>query len=139
MSGLRADRVAQASTSYDAARILPDGVFWVEGRPDGRDVLVRWTHEQGSQDVTPDGFSVGSYVHEYGGGAWAAADGVAWFCNAEDQRVYRVAGSEVTPVSPAGGCASCLRQDFLAYAIPFCAGQHGFIPSAAGRTFVVEG
>jgi dipeptidyl aminopeptidase/acylaminoacyl peptidase len=109
VSGLRADRVAQASTSYDAARIRPDGVFWVEGRPDSVDVLVRWTHEHGSQDLTPEGFSVASYVHEYGGGAWAAADGVVWFCNAEDQRVYRVAAGEVRPVSPAGAVPGAIR------------------------------
>jgi dipeptidyl aminopeptidase/acylaminoacyl peptidase len=109
VSGLSADRVAPASTSYDAARIRPDGVFWVEGRPDGRDVLVRWTREHGSQDLIPDGFSVASSVHEYGGGAWAAADGVAWFCNAEDQRVYRVAAGEVTPVSAAGAVPGSVR------------------------------
>lgn len=109
MSGLRADRLAQASTSHDAARILPGGVFWVEGRPDGADVLVRWTREHGAQDVTPDGFSVASYVHEYGGGAWAAADGVAWFCNAGDQRVYRVAADGVKPVSPASAVPGAVR------------------------------
>jgi hypothetical protein len=32
------------------------GVFWVEGRTGGRDVLVRWTEERGSQDITPGGF-----------------------------------------------------------------------------------
>lgn len=109
MSGLGADRVAQASTSYDAARIVPDGVFWVEGRPDGRDVLVRWTPQRGSGDVIPDGFSVASYVHEYGGGAWAAADGIAWFCNAEDQRVHRVAAGRVTAVSPPDAALGAVR------------------------------
>jgi dipeptidyl aminopeptidase/acylaminoacyl peptidase len=99
VNGLPAQRAAQASVSYDAARILPQGVFWVEGRHDGRDVLVRWTPEQGSRDVIPAGFSVASRVHEYGGGAWTADGEAVWFCNASDQRLYHMASSEVRPAS----------------------------------------
>ncbi len=101
MTGLPAALVAQASTSYDAARIRAADMFWIEGRPDGRDVLVRWTAEHGSQDITPDGFSVASYVHEYGGGAWAADGDTVWFCNAADQRVYQQTAGAVIPVTPA--------------------------------------
>lgn len=90
MTGLPAGLIAGASTSHDATRILPEGVLWIEGRTDGRDVLVRWTPALGKQDVTPDGFSVGSHVHEYGGGAWAADGGTVWFCNADDQRLYQL-------------------------------------------------
>ncbi len=100
MTGLPAALVAQASTSYNAVRISAPDVFWIEGRTDGRDVLVRWTAEHGSQDITPDGFSVASYVHEYGGGAWAAVGDTVWFCNAADQRIYRTAAHGAVPVSP---------------------------------------
>jgi len=101
VTGLPAALVAQAGASYDAARISPADVAWVEGRTDGREVLVRWTAEHGSQDVTPDGFSVASYVHEYGGGAWAADGDTVWFCNATDQRVYQQTAGAVIPVTPA--------------------------------------
>src|SRR5260370_17679112 len=101
VTGLPAALVAQAGASYDAARISPADVAWVEGRTDGREVLVRWTAEHGSQDVTPDGLSVASYVHEYGGGAWAADGDTVWFCNATDQRVYQQTAGAVIPVTPA--------------------------------------
>ena len=101
MTGLPAALVAQASTSYDAVRISAAGVFWIEGRADGRDVLVRWTAEHGTRDITPDGFSVASYVHEYGGGAWTTDGDTVWFCNAADQRVYQMTAHGVIPVTPA--------------------------------------
>jgi dipeptidyl aminopeptidase/acylaminoacyl peptidase len=43
---------------------------------------------------------VRSKVHEYGGGAFMVADGVAWFSNQPDGRLYRVeSGSEPKPVT----------------------------------------
>lgn len=77
MTGLSAELVAGASTTYDDVRMVPGGVAWIEGRADGRDVLVRWTAGHGKRDLIPQGVSVASRVHEYGGGAWAviAVDG----------------------------------------------------------------
>jgi dipeptidyl aminopeptidase/acylaminoacyl peptidase len=103
VTGIPADLVARASTSYDAVRIHAGAVFWIEGRPDGRDALVRWTAERGARDVTPEAFGVGSRVHEYGGGAYLIADGGAWCCNADDQRLYWIAGDPggaAVPVDP---------------------------------------
>src|ERR1700722_8123925 len=100
MSGLPEERIAQASTAYDAVRICAEGVFWIEGRTDGRDVLVRWTPGDGSQDLIPANFSVASYVHEYGGGAWAAAGDTVWFCNAGDQRIYQIDPGRLRPLTP---------------------------------------
>ena len=101
MTGFPAGLAAQPGPSYDAVRILPDGVFWVQGRADGHDVLVRWSPQHGGQDVTPAGMSVASGVHEYGGGAWTAAGGMVWFCNAADQRLYRATRGGAVPVTPA--------------------------------------
>jgi dipeptidyl aminopeptidase/acylaminoacyl peptidase len=71
-------------------------------------------------DVIPPGFNVRSRVHEYGGGAYVVRDGVVYFSNFADQRVYRVvagppegghhdeavgpaeAGPRVVPVTPEG-------------------------------------
>ena len=45
-------------------------------------------------DVTPAGFNLRTMVHEYGGGAYCVADGVAFCSSFDDQRLYRVdAGS----------------------------------------------
>lgn len=109
MTGLPAALIARATTSHDDARIVAGAVWWIEGRADGRDVLVRWTPEHGSQDATPDGSSVASYVHEYGGGAWVLAGDEIWFCNADDQRLYRSNGSTTTAVDPVPAQPGAIR------------------------------
>jgi dienelactone hydrolase len=80
--------------------ILLDGtdVYWLESRPqeNGRSVIVRRAADGGSVDVTPAvasageaTFSVRTRVHEYGGGSYFVSDGVVYFCNDADQRLYR--------------------------------------------------
>ena len=68
-----------------------DDVYWVEMRPSegGRMVIVRRTPDGASSDVTPAPFSARTRVHEYGGGAFVVADGVVYFSNFADQRLYR--------------------------------------------------
>jgi dipeptidyl aminopeptidase/acylaminoacyl peptidase len=80
--------------------ILLDGaeVYWLESRPqeNGRSVIVRRAADGTSADVTPPvprageaTFSVRTRVHEYGGGSYLVSDGVVYFCNDADQRLYR--------------------------------------------------
>lgn len=99
MTGLSVDLITGAGTSYDSVMILGKAVLWVEGRPDGREVLVRWTAADGVHDVIPPGFSVASSVHEYGGGAWAVSGDITWFCNS-DQRLYRISDGDITAIDP---------------------------------------
>jgi len=80
--------------------ILLDGtdVYWLESRPqeNGRSVVVRRAGDGGSADVTPavagaggTAFNVRTRVHEYGGGSYLVSDGIVYFCNDADQRLYR--------------------------------------------------
>ena len=66
-------------------------VYWAELRPaeGGRLVIVRQSPGGGPVDVTPPPFSARTRVHEYGGGAFLVADGVVYFSNFADQRLYR--------------------------------------------------
>ena len=68
-----------------------DDVYWVEMRPSegGRMVVVRRGADGAAVDVTPPPFSARTSVHEYGGGAFLVADGVLYFSNFADQRLYR--------------------------------------------------
>ncbi len=68
-----------------------DDVYWVEMRPSegGRMVIVRRGSDGETVDVTPAPFSVRTRVHEYGGGAFLVSDGVVYFSNFADQRIYR--------------------------------------------------
>ena len=69
-----------------------DEVYWTELRPAeaGRCVIVKRSSNGQLSDITPKPFNARTRVHEYGGGAYSAADGVVYFSNFSDQRLYMV-------------------------------------------------
>lgn len=78
-------------------------LYWLEGRPAeaGRSVIVRRTESGAVEDVTPAGFNVRTSAHEYGGGAHVLADGVVYFSNFDDGRLYRQRpGEDPEPITP---------------------------------------
>lgn len=86
-------------------QIAVDGedIYWLEMRPTegGRNVLVRCAPDGQISDVTPSPFNVRSRVHEYGGGAFTVADGVVYFVNFADQRLYRqLPDAAPEPITP---------------------------------------
>lgn len=85
MTGLTAGSTV---LSVDAVQVVGECVYWIEGRTSG-DVLVRSSGSTGGEDVLPPGVAVGSYVHEYGGGAYLATDDAVWFVRADDQQIWR--------------------------------------------------
>ena len=111
--------------------IAVDGgdVYWVESRPDegGRCAAMRLTADGALSEVTTPAHNARTRVHEYGGGALAVSNGVAYFSNFADQRLYRrpVDGSEapaaITPdiavryadatVDDARGRLICVAED----------------------------
>lgn len=101
-SPISARDVARASVTYDAVQMIEGAVYWIEGRPQegGRDALVRWTAEDGARDVLPRPWSVGSRVHEYGGGAYLATRDGLWFCDATSQRLHRLTNRSPEPITP---------------------------------------
>ena len=80
--------------------------YWVEMRPSegGRMVVVRRDSDGSRVDVNPAPYSARSRVHEYGGGAFLVGDGVVYFSNFADQRLYRIGPGEepraITPEAP---------------------------------------
>ncbi|MGH2406577.1 MAG: S9 family peptidase [Candidatus Limnocylindrales bacterium] len=97
---LLVDRVFAAEPRFDG-----EAVCWHEGRPSegGRGVVVRALPGGGVEDLTPSGANVRDGVHEYGGGAWTVADGVVYYSNFGDGRLYRTLPG--TP-GPDGGPAA---------------------------------
>jgi dipeptidyl aminopeptidase/acylaminoacyl peptidase len=83
--------VARGGTSLSSAWLADDVAWFLEGRPaeGGRLVLMQVAAGGLPVDVTPEGFSVRTAAHEYGGGAFCIHAGVAYFSNFEDQRLYR--------------------------------------------------
>jgi len=96
-----------AQKKIGLGRIALDGpdTYWAELRPadEGRNVIVRRTPDGQTVDVTPADFSVGTRVHEYGARGYTVADGVVYFSNYENHRVYRHRPGEApVPLTPPG-------------------------------------
>jgi dipeptidyl aminopeptidase/acylaminoacyl peptidase len=86
-SPISSDLIVSQSIALPEVRIDRGRVYWLEGRPQERGRYVAVAAEGG--DLTPAPFSVRTRVHEYGGGAWTVADGVLYFSNFADGRLYR--------------------------------------------------
>jgi dipeptidyl aminopeptidase/acylaminoacyl peptidase len=105
-SPISSDLIVQGSVGLGQLAFDGDDVLFTEIRPaeKGRSVLVRRSRDGTISDVTPPGFNVRTRVHEYGGGDYVVRDGVVFFSNFADQRVYRQdpgrAPEPLTPESP---------------------------------------
>ena len=102
-SPLTATAIASESFGLSQVAIDGDDLYWAETRPweGGRSVIVRQTADGTTSDVTPEEFNVRNRVHEYGGGAFTVHDGIVYFTNDADQRVYaHRPGEEPTPLTP---------------------------------------
>ncbi len=102
-SPITSDLIVQGAVRLGEMRIDGADVYWSEGRPTegGRSVIVRRTPHGQTTDFTPAPLNVRTRVHEYGGGAYRVADGVVYFSNFADQRVYRQAvGGQPVAITP---------------------------------------
>lgn len=104
-----------------------DDIYWIESRPTeaGRYVIVRRSPNGTMTDINPPPFNARTRVHEYGGGAFCVDNGIVYFANFADQRVYRQdPGGEPRPITPdlplryadfapdrARGRLICVRED----------------------------
>ena len=135
-SPVTSEAVASAGISIRRADADGADIYWVEGRPSegGRCVLVHRDADGGAEDVLRAPWSVRTRAHEYGGGEFLAHDGVVYFSQDDDQRLYRVVpGEEPTPLTPPGpwryadavfdatrGRVVCVREDHGADGEPEC-------------------
>ncbi len=93
--------VVRAAARLGEVVVDGDDVWWSESRPGeaGRSALVRRSPDGTVTDVLPAPWNARTRVHEYGGGAWTVADGVLWFTEFSDQRLYRLAPGDAGPVA----------------------------------------
>jgi dipeptidyl aminopeptidase/acylaminoacyl peptidase len=80
-------------------------LYWMESRPTeaGRSVIVRRRSDGTIEDVSPPGFNSRTRAHEYGGGAYAVRGGVIISSSFQDQRVYRLDGTQPRAITPEPG------------------------------------
>lgn len=100
---ITSEMVVAASVRLSEVRVDGADVVWAEARPDegGRTQLVRRGADGTTADLLPADRNARTAVHEYGGGAWWVRDGVTWFTDWADQRLYRlVPGGEPAPITP---------------------------------------
>jgi dienelactone hydrolase len=90
-SPITADLIVAGTVGLGSVAWDGEDIYWLEGRPSegGRNVLVRLTPDGQQQDVTPKPFNVRTRVHEYGGGSYTVYQGIVYFSNFVDQRLYR--------------------------------------------------
>lgn len=102
-SPITSDLIVASSIRLGEVRIDGETIYWSEGRPTegGCNRVVRRSPAGHLTDLTPPEFNVRTRVHEYGGGAYIVADGVLYFSNFADQRIYRQGGNdEPTAITP---------------------------------------
>jgi len=129
-SPITADLIVAGTVRLGQIALDGADVYWNEGRPTegGRNVIVRRTPDGRTADVTPAPFNARTRVHEYGGGEYLVHDGVVYFANFADQRLYRQErGAAPQPITPAAalryadavmdaprGRLICVREDHTA-------------------------
>ncbi|WP_349427072.1 prolyl oligopeptidase family serine peptidase [Microbacterium sp. LWS13-1.2] len=111
-SPIAAAEVSAASPRLEGARFVGSGsrrseVWWGESVAEegGRSAVRRRAASGAVVDVLPAPWSARSRVHEYGGGSWTADDdGVLYFVEKADQRIWRLApDDEPRPLTPDAG------------------------------------
>jgi len=105
-SPITSDLIASATVGLTSTLVDGADAYWTETRPQegGRYALMRCSADGQVSEVSSPPFNVRTRVHEYGGGAYAAVDGVVYASNYADQRLYRLEpGRDPWPLTPATG------------------------------------
>jgi dipeptidyl aminopeptidase/acylaminoacyl peptidase len=93
-SPITSDLIVEGSVGLSQPLFEGDHIYWLEMRPKeaGRNVIIRRNADGSFTDVNPPPFNARTRVHEYGGGDYVISDGIAYFSNFSDQRLYRQIG-----------------------------------------------
>jgi len=93
-SPITSDLIVEGSVGLSQPIFNRDDIYWIELRPKegGRNVIVKRSAAGSGVDVTAPPFNARTRVHEYGGGDYLVRDGIVYFSNFSDQRLYRQEG-----------------------------------------------
>jgi dipeptidyl aminopeptidase/acylaminoacyl peptidase len=104
-SPITSELLVQGAVRFGDVCLDGDTLYWIESRPqeEGRYAIVRRDTDGRIEDVLPSPFSARTLVHEYGGGAMLASDGIVYFSNYADQRLWHVKPSDAPqPITAEG-------------------------------------
>ena len=93
-SPITSDLIVEGSVGLGQTAFDGDDIYWIELRPkeSGRNVIVKRSVDGTNVDVTPPPFNARTRVHEYGGGEYLVSNGIVYFSNFSDQRLYKQEG-----------------------------------------------
>lgn len=103
ISSITTDLIVAGTISLGQIAVDGSDIYWLEGRPTegGRNVLMAYSADGQIRELTPAPLNVRTRVHEYGGGAYWVDDGLVYFVNYGDQRLYCLRpGQKPTPITP---------------------------------------
>ena len=95
-SKLSAENLASGGHKFGHLTIDGGLAYWLESLPaeGGRVVIVCGGYGKTPKTITPDGYSVRTRAHEYGGADFSVKGKTIIFCNDSDQRLYRQTANE---------------------------------------------
>lgn len=102
-SPITADAIARGAVRLMQVVLDGEDIYWLESRPaeGGRYVIVQRSADGTVSDVTPAPFYARTTVHEYGGGDFFVHNGIVYFSNFKDQRLYvHKPGAAPQPITP---------------------------------------
>jgi dipeptidyl aminopeptidase/acylaminoacyl peptidase len=90
-SPITSDLIVEGSVGLSQPSFDGEDIYWLEMRPKegGRNVVVKRTPGGVYSDVNRPPFNARTRVHEYGGGDYLVRNGIVYFSNFSDQRLYR--------------------------------------------------
>ncbi|MCP3675781.1 MAG: S9 family peptidase, partial [Gammaproteobacteria bacterium] len=96
-SKLTSENLATGGHKFGHLTVDNNQVYWLESLPaeGGRVVIVSSGYGQTPKRITPDGYSVRTRVHEYGGADFSVNGEQIIFSNDSDQRLYLQVGSKL--------------------------------------------
>ena len=103
-SPVKASLIAEGTPRNPLSEILIDKniIYWIESRPkeNGRNVIVMKENDDSPKDILPKEFNARNSVHEYGGGVYSVKNGIIYFTNWDDQRIYKIQDNKIKPITP---------------------------------------
>ncbi len=104
-SPITSDLIVEGSVGLSQPTFDGDDIYWLEMRPKeaGRNVIIRRTADGVCTDVNQSPLNARTRVHEYGGGDYLVSQGIAYFSNFADQRLYRQDGPNAAEALTAPG------------------------------------
>ncbi len=106
-SSISSEVLVDDAVRFGGIALDGDALYWIEARPGegGRGVVCQMTEAGLLEDVTPEGHSARSRVHEYGGGAFAVAGGSVYFVDDSSQQIFvQHAGASPKAITGKAGC-----------------------------------